>query len=125
MINESPLKNLNATGLNVSSRTIHDSLKEMGLKYKKQNQRIVLSDEDKKNRVKICLKWIDNGTNFRDVVFSDEKKFKYDGPDNHYTWCSENAKSTRSKRQCGGGGVMMFGLLHQMASFTWKTFKEI
>ena len=39
-------KILNATRLNVSSRTIHDSLKEKSLKYKNQNQRIILSDED-------------------------------------------------------------------------------
>lgn len=104
-------KILNSTKLKVCSRTIHGSLKKMGLKYKRQHQSILLSEQDKKNRVTICLNWIDIGTNFRKVIFSDEKKFKLDGPDNHYSWCNTNEKSTRTKRQCGGGGVMMFGAI--------------
>ena len=63
-------------------------------------------------------KWISEGINWNSVVFTDEKRFSHDGPDNQISY-QENVNNSlqslsgpyRIKRQMKGGGVMIWGML--------------
>ena len=58
-----------------------------------------------------CERWIADRVDWQKVVFSDEKKFNLDGPDNWKTWMWKNEKLDRNNRQGGGGGIMFWGML--------------
>ena len=40
-----------------------------------------------------------------------KKKFNLDGPDNWKSWTEEKSKILLNKRQCGGGSIMVWGML--------------
>ena len=48
---------------------------------------------------------------FSQVVFTDEKRFCLDRPDNYYSWIKGNEYQIRQKRHSGGGGLMIYGLM--------------
>lgn len=48
---------------------------------------------------------------FNLTIFSDEKKFNLDGPDNWCSWTDPDRKIIRQKRQMGGGGIMVWGMM--------------
>lgn len=57
---------------------------------------------------------------FERTVFSDEKKFNLDGPDNWSSWTDPDRKLLRQKRQMGGGGVMVWGMITSDGECTVK-----
>jgi hypothetical protein len=97
--------------LNASLRTVQRSLGRLGYFYKSATHDIVLTALHKAERVKHCKDWLKSRVDWQKVVFSDEKKFNLDGPDG---WCSYSRgkqKIIRNKRQAGGGGLMVWGML--------------
>lgn len=68
--------------LPVSRKTINNWCLKNEFKYRKQAQSIVLSAEHKSKRIEAISMWISEGINFKNAVFSDEKIFSLDGPDN-------------------------------------------
>ena len=48
---------------------------------------------------------------WKKVVFTDEKKFNFDGPDGYKCYFHDLRKKERflSRRQCGGGSIMLWG----------------
>ena len=46
----------------------------------------------------------------KNVIFSDEKRFSFDGPDNWFSWFDPFDPPQRIKRQLGGGCVMVWGM---------------
>jgi len=72
---------------------------------------LFLTLEQKKKREKICEHWLVTRMDFTKVVYSDEKKFNLDGPDNWKSYQKQNQPGKRKKRQAGGGGIMCFGLI--------------
>ena len=97
--------------LKASLTTVRRQLCEMAFKYKKSKQSLLLSKKHKSDRVEIVTKWITQKIDFMRVVFSDEKRFSLDGPDNWMTYQLLNSNLCRQKRQNKGGGLMMWGMV--------------
>lgn len=98
-------------GTSASARTIRRCLKkDHGLVYSKHASKPVLTKSHKETRVLWATKYIDLSSKWNDVIFSDEKKFNLDGPDGvRKFWCDRSIdKKTFSKRQNGGGAVMVW-----------------
>jgi len=97
--------------LSVSPVTVQRHLKREDVAYKKAKQQIILSPKHKRLRKEIVIGWIRENIQWSRVIFSDEKRFCQDGPDN---WCSfvpKNISIVRNKRQNGGRGIMVWGMV--------------
>jgi len=66
-----------------------------------------------RKRVEIVTDWVLSGFNIQNVIFSDEKTFNFDGPDNFMSWenISQEYIIKRNKRQMGGGSLMIHGMV--------------
>lgn len=97
--------------LSVSKRRICQILSEdPNISFRKTAPAPKLLERHKKARFAFAEKyqfWEDEWSN---VVFSDEKKFKLDGPDGFSSrWCDERQnRPTKEKRNFGGGSVMIW-----------------
>ena len=80
-------------------------------KYVKMNRKPALTDKHKKERRDIVRKWIKDNVDWKNVIFSDEKRFNLDGPDglNSYWHDLRKAKDIRWSRRFKGGSLMMWG----------------
>jgi len=101
--------------LNVSTRTVQRYFNRQKCKFGHIPQRITLNTTQKLNRVKALTKWIADGICWRNVVFSDEKRFSLNGPDNYMTYSSpnsiKNTNNTRRRSHSGGGSILYWGML--------------
>lgn len=70
--------------MNLSRRTINNHFLRSDFKYLKIRQQIGLSKEHKEKRLSIVSQWIERNIDWKSVVFTDEKRFTLDGPDNLY-----------------------------------------
>ena len=95
----------NDCDLDVSNRTIQRHIKSIGMKYKKIKKKIQLSKIDKLNRKSNVLRWLSKNHPWEKTIFSDEKWFTLDGPDDNSTYVYENEEISQSKRQRGGVGL--------------------
>ena len=97
---------------NVSYMTIWRQLNsDENAKFIKKMTNPPYSDAHKKQRIEFArsvFNWIEE---WKKVIFSDEKKFNLDGPDGFaYYWHDlRKDKLIFSKRQNGGGSVMVWG----------------
>lgn len=101
----------------VSVRRIQQILKESKqVKWMKRKKKPKLTESHKKARLAYAKKYIQWSVQWRDVIFSDEKKFNLDGPDGcQYYWHSLNkSREVRFSRNYGGGSVMVW------ASFSYN-----
>lgn len=71
----------------------------------------MLSPSNIEGRKKFALDHIHWTKKWRKIIFSDEKKFNLDGPDGFaYYWHDlRTEEKIFSKRQSGGGSVMVWG----------------
>lgn len=99
------IKELN---IQANVRTVQKYLKTAGYKYKKSSSQIFLKKSHKQNRVESISSWISDKVDFQRVIFSDEKRFSMDGPDNWSSYVMGNKNLIRKKRQCGGGSLMIW-----------------
>ena len=98
--------------LPVGIRRVRQLLNESGkVKYTKRLAAPLMTPEHKKNRVRWALEAQSWAEKFDSIVWSDEKKFNLDGPDGYnYYWADTSLpREHYSKRQNGGGGVMVWG----------------
>ena len=95
----------------VSKRTVQRFLKNEGYCYVNSKKEIPLSASHKAARVECCKKWLIEGVASKNIVFTDESRFKLDGPDHDMSWQQPHARRTRPRRQQGGGGIMVWGML--------------
>jgi hypothetical protein len=80
------------------------------LRYEKRKSRLKLT----KDHIQARLQWravnVTLGQKWREVIFSDEKKFNLDGPDSNQYYCHDLRKEPQyfSKRRAGGGSLMVW-----------------
>ena len=98
------------TGIMAGRETVRKFITNMGYKYKKVPQNIQLTKQQKKNRIEIVERWITEKVDWNRIVFSDEKRFCCDGPENWYSYLPENNSKYRNKNKNGGPGIMFWGM---------------
>lgn len=88
-------------------RAIHAN---SNLVFKKMKQTPKLTEKHKEKRLNYAIEHIYWKKEWRQVVFSDEKKFNLDGPDGfkHYWHHINMEEISFSKRVMGGGGIMVW-----------------
>jgi len=105
--------------LRLSNRSIQRHFKSEGYRFRKAKSQIILSKKHKEERVRIITDWITSNHQWHLTVFTDEKRFTLDGTDDWRTYALAGESVVRSKRQCKGGGVMvwMMALPNYLLSF--------
>ena len=97
--------------LQVSTRTIQKTMNEIGFRFGTVNNKLPLSQQHKEKRMVFAKSWLSNNHSWEITIFSDEKRFSLDGPDNFTSWQQDGMVSNRVKRQCGGGSIMVWGMV--------------
>lgn len=97
-------------GVRRVQQILHDS---KFLVYKKMAHKPMLSKNNVKGRMKFALDHYLWTNEWRQIIFSDEKKFNLDGPDGlaHYWHDLRTKPRMFSTRQSGGGSVMVWGAI--------------
>lgn len=98
--------------LNVTARTINNVLAETKrFKYSKMVATPRLTERHINLRLEYASQYMEMGQRWKNVIFSDEKKFNLDGPDGlHYYWKDTKQERRRIlKRNFGGGNLMVWG----------------
>ncbi|CAD5231021.1 unnamed protein product [Bursaphelenchus okinawaensis] len=108
--------------LDSSLRTIHTLLKENGITYEVTKRQLPLSRSQMVYRANFAKKHLDQKTNFCKWIFSDRKRFSFDGPDYLACYGTYNARLKRIKRQAGGGSVMALGAIFSNGNIKVNTF---
>jgi len=101
-------KIINECHLNVSPRTIRRHLASIGMRYANAKRKIFLTKTHKAKRVEMALRWISTDHDWSKTIFSDEKRFTLDGPDNWMSYIGEKEQSIRQMRIAKGGGFMVW-----------------
>ena len=96
--------------LDVNVRTVQRTLHRIGLKYAKAKKKITLTKKHKGARLECARRWLTKHVDFKKVIFTDEKRFKFDGPDGWCTWLRRGEPVVLNKRQIGGE-VMVWGMI--------------
>ena len=97
--------------LDVNVRTVQRTLHRIGLKYAKSKKKITLTKKHKGARLKCAKRWLTKHVDFKKVIFTDEKRFKFDGPNGWCTWSRRGEPVVLNKQQMGGRGVMVWGMI--------------
>jgi hypothetical protein len=102
---------LKKANVQLSTRTVQRFLKNDGYSYINSKKEIQMTKAHKTARVEYCKKWMIEGAASKNIVFSDESRFNLDGPDHDLSWQQPQARRVRPKRQQGGGGITIWGML--------------
>ncbi|KAF4683403.1 hypothetical protein FOZ60_009135 [Perkinsus olseni] len=96
---------VNELGLQVSPETVRRFLRDEGARYVKLKTTPPLTDNHKARRLSFARQHLQGNTDFRNWVWSDEKRFCLDGP------LPEDQEQLKTKRAFNGGGVMVWGAI--------------
>ena len=94
--------------LTCSTRTVRRYLTSRDMKYAKASMEIKLTKKDMIFRMNVISGWIESNINWQNVVFSDEKCFSLDGPNNWMSYVRQSTKLVRQRRHSRGGSVMVW-----------------
>lgn len=98
--------------LTCSTQTIRNFLKSRDFVFKVMKQVMKLTPHHKEQRVNFAADQLAKNEDYERWIFSDEKKFNGDGPDNLGTYVFKNRPNPdRQKRQCGGISIMIIGCI--------------
>ena len=92
--------------LDVNVRTVQRMLHRIGLKYAKAKKKITLTKKHKGARLECAKRWLTKHVDFKKVIFTDKKRFKFDGPDGCCTWSRRGEPVVLNKRRMGGGAMV-------------------
>ena len=110
--------------ISVKRRTLNDWILNKEYIYKHHIQKIQLGKDDKIKRTALCKLWLEQNIEWNNSVFTDEKAFSLDGPDNWFaiyiyiislilnfrrSYTLKGNEFSRIKRQCQGGKLMYWG----------------
>ena len=90
-------KLIELTDLNASIKTVQRYMKCNEYKYKKIRSKIILSEKHKKLRISSVTRWITKNYPWEKTIFSDEKRFSLDGPDDWRSYASDSDDFMRNK----------------------------
>ena len=107
-----------------STRTVQRYMKLNKYKYKKVPARIILSEKHKTFRVSIVTKWITDNHPWEKTIFSDEKRFSLDGPDDWRSYVTDSEKIMRNKHQCKGGSIMIWMMIFPSGLLSYRLVKN-
>lgn len=105
-VNASKIKK--SCDLHISTRSIQRHFKSEGYRYCRAKSQIILLKKHKEARLEIITNWITSNHQWDMTVFTDEKRFTLDGTDDWRTYTLPSELVVRCKRQCKGGGVMVW-----------------
>jgi len=94
--------------LQVSPSTVQRHLHAIGMKYKRAKNVIHLSAKDMKCRVDNISQWFASNHSWESTVFTDEKWFSLDGPNDWRSYAPKSTTLFRARRQARGGGIMVW-----------------
>ena len=116
-VNSSKL--INECGLTVSPSMVQRYLRISVFKYKRIPSRIYLNENQEFKRLEYVKSWLSSNYIWEKTIFTDEKRFSLDGPDDWGSYVDKSSKNYHVRRQCGGGGVMiwMMGMPNGLLSF--------
>lgn len=110
--------------LPISRRTTRRYLStKLHLQYKKIPQKMVLTYFQQRNRLCHIENWMNIGHNWYQTVFTDEKVFILDGPNDYKTYIMKNESISRQKRICGGGKIMVWLMTLPNGLIAYKTIR--
>ena len=95
--------------LDVNVRRVQRTLHKIGLRYAKAKKIITLTKKHKGARLECAKRWLTKHVDFKKVIFTDEKRFKFVGLDGWCTWSRRGEPVILNKRQMRGGGVYGLG----------------
>jgi len=91
--------------------TVSRYLRQQGLRYKKVRKILPLKPLDMLKRAELAKRWLSENHQWERTIFSDEKWFSIDGPDDWRSYVSKNEISTRPRHQKKGGGIMVWAMV--------------
>lgn len=100
------------TGVQIGVRQVQKIIKQCpDLVYAKRKKAPRLTAKHMKHRYDWAYKHIQQSTNWTKIIFSDEKRFSLDGPDQWSYYWHDLRKEPElfQTRQSGGGGLMVWG----------------
>jgi hypothetical protein len=99
-----------ACDVDLSVRSIQRKLANLNFNYGNITKTIQLTKKHMIERVKFADHCIKDLKFIFKTVFSDEKRFCFDGPDNWCSWYDPFNLPVRIKRQMKGGGIMVWSM---------------
>ena len=120
--------------LDVNVRTVQRTLHRTGLKYAKAKKKITLTKKRTGARLECAQRWLTKHVDFKKVIFTDEKRFKFGGLDGWCTWSKRGEPVVLNKRQMGGGGDIFWSMIFANGNiwFEWlkgrqnsKSYKQL
>ena len=112
--------------LNISKSTSRRYLVNiLNIKYKIIRQNLILNTDQRKKRLNVIKTWIHENHHWNETIFTDEKVFSLDGPDDYKTYTMKNESFSRKKRVCGGGKIMVWLMALPNGLLAFKIFRGI
>jgi transposase len=100
--------------LECSARTVQRVLDRVDfLVYTKMDCTLDLTPEHRARRLEWAKIYVTMGEEWENTVFSDEKKFNFDGPDGYKYYYRDTRRPPRTyvRQQMGGGSIMAWGAI--------------
>jgi len=96
--------------IDASRFTVGRYLRQQGMKYTKIKKSLPLKPLDKIRRAEIAKEWLAENHQWERTIFSDEKWFSIDGPDDWRSYIKKAETIYRPKHQKKGGGIMVWAM---------------
>ena len=110
--------------MSVSRYTMGRYLRQQGMTYRKIKKYLPLKPLDKIKRSDFAKKWLEKNPAWELTIFSDEKWFSLDGPDNWSSYVKKIDITSRPKHQKNGGVIMVWAMVLPNDLLSFKILKR-